>query len=115
MIWKIENKYNLDLHHSVGALSLAGQTAWNSFYSLVEPETSKTIWVNTASSAVGEIMAQLAKKEGMRVIGSVSSDEKAKYVVEELGADECFNIKLHQGAVWRCAQATGAGWSGRGV
>lgn len=27
----------------------------------------------------------------MHVIGSVSSEEKAKYVVEQLGADECFN------------------------
>lgn len=38
-------------------------------------------------------MVQLAKKEGMRVIGSVSSADKAKYVTEELGADECFNYK----------------------
>lgn len=27
----------------------------------------------------------------MRVIGSVSSEDKAKYVIEQLGADECFN------------------------
>lgn len=66
-------------------------TAWNSFYGLVKPEAGKTIWVNAASSAVGEIVVQLAKKEGMRVIGSVSSEEKAKYVIEQLGADECFN------------------------
>lgn len=63
----------------------------NSFYGLVKPEKGKTIWVNAASSAVGEIVVQLAKKEGMYVIGSVSSDDKAKYVVEELGADACFN------------------------
>lgn len=63
----------------------------NSFYGLVHPKANQTIWVNAASSAVGEIVVQLAKKEGMRVIGSVSSEEKAKYVVEELGADECFN------------------------
>ncbi|KAF3766433.1 NAD(P)-binding protein, partial [Cryphonectria parasitica EP155] len=91
MIEKLENKYNLDLANWVGPLGLAGQTAWNSFYGLVKPEKGKTIWVNAASSAVGEIVVQLAKKEGMRVIGSVSSDEKVKYVVEELGADECFN------------------------
>lgn len=42
---------------------------------------------------MGEIVVQLAKKEGMRVIGSVSSAEKVKYVVEELGADECFNYR----------------------
>lgn len=37
-------------------------------------------------------MVQLAKKEGMRVIGSAGSDEKARYV-ESLGADACFNYK----------------------
>lgn len=90
MIWKVENKYNIDLGNWVGALGLAGQTAWNSFYGLVKPKKGETIWVNAASSTVGEIVVQLAKKEGMRVIGSVSSDEKAEYV-KSLGADECFN------------------------
>lgn len=28
MIWKVENKYNLDLTHWLGALGLAGMTAW---------------------------------------------------------------------------------------
>lgn len=42
---------------------------------------------------MGEIVVQLAKKEGMRVIGSVSSADKAKYVTEVLGADECFNYR----------------------
>lgn len=28
MIWKIDNKYNLDLGAFVGPLGLAGQTAW---------------------------------------------------------------------------------------
>lgn len=90
MIWKVDNKYNIDLGNWVGALGLAGQTAWNSFYGLVKPKKGETIWVNAASSTVGEIVVQLAKKEGMRVIGSVSSDEKAEYV-KSLGADECFN------------------------
>ncbi|KAG8163023.1 hypothetical protein KVR01_007501 [Diaporthe batatas] len=90
MVWKVDNKYNIDLGNWVGALGLAGQTAWNSFYGLVKPKNGETIWVNAASSTVGEIVVQLAKKEGMRVIGSVSSDEKAEYV-KSLGADECFN------------------------
>ncbi|CAN8097788.1 unnamed protein product [Discula destructiva] len=91
LIWKVDNKYNLDMGAFVGPLGLAGQTAWNSFYGLVKPEKGKTIWVNAASSAVGEIVVQLAKKEGMHVIGSVSTDEKAAYVVDVLGADACFN------------------------
>lgn len=91
IIWKVENKYNIDLTNWVGPLGLAGMTAWNSFYGLIKPKQGETIWVNAASGAVGEIVVQLAKKEGMRVIGSVSSDDKKEYVLS-LGADECFNF-----------------------
>ncbi|ROV89765.1 hypothetical protein VSDG_08599 [Cytospora chrysosperma] len=92
MVWKVENQHNLDLAHWLGPLGLAGITAWNSFYGLIKPKKGETIWVNAASGAVGEIVVQLAKKEGMYVIGSASSDEKADYVVKELGADACFNF-----------------------
>lgn len=92
VVWKVNNKYNLDLNNYIGPLGLAGMTAWNSFYSLVKPEKGQTIWVNAASSSVGELVVQLAKREGMRVIGSVSSAEKLKYV-KDLGADEVFNYK----------------------
>ncbi|KAI1845928.1 hypothetical protein JX265_011176 [Neoarthrinium moseri] len=93
LVWKVENKYNIDLNHYLGPLGLAGMTAWNSFYGLVKPEKGQTIWVNAASSSVGEIVVQLAKKEGMKVIASVSSDDKLKYVTEELGADAGFNYR----------------------
>ncbi|KAH8738435.1 hypothetical protein BGZ61DRAFT_471765 [Ilyonectria robusta] len=93
LVWKVDNRYNLDLKHYVGTLGLAGMTAWNSFYGLVKPVKGETIWVNAASSSVGEIVVQLAKIEGMRVIASVSSDEKLDYVLNELGADAGFNYR----------------------
>ncbi|CAG8177559.1 unnamed protein product [Penicillium olsonii] len=93
LVWKVTNDYHLDLKHFVGTLGLAGMTAWNSFYGLVKPVKGETIWVNAASSSVGELVVQLAKIEGMRVIASVSSDEKLEYVVNELGADVGFNYR----------------------
>lgn len=92
-VWKVTNPYQLDLKHYVGTLGLAGMTAWNAFYGLVKPVPGQTIWVNAASSSVGEVVVQLAKMEGMRVIASVSSDEKLAYVVDELGADAGFNYR----------------------
>lgn len=93
LVWKVTNDYNLDLKHYVGTLGLAGMTAWNSFYGLVKPVKGETIWVNAASSSVGEVVVQLAKIEGMRVIASVSSDDKLDYVINELGADAGFNYR----------------------
>lgn len=93
LIWPVANHYNIDLKHWVGTLGLAGMTAWCSFYGLVKPVPGETIWVNGASSSVGELIVQLAKIEGMKVIASVSSDDKLDYVVNELGADIGFNYR----------------------
>ncbi|KAI1852782.1 hypothetical protein JX265_003268 [Neoarthrinium moseri] len=93
LIWKATGSENLGFEHYVGPLGLAGMTAWNSFYGLVKPVKGETIWVNAASSSVGEVVVQLAKMEGMRVIASVSSDEKLDYVLTELGADAGFNYR----------------------
>ncbi|KAF9785604.1 Dehydrogenase fub6 [Fusarium sp. DS 682] len=93
LVWKVSNDYNLDVKHYVGALGLAGMTAWNSFYGLVKPVKGETIWVNAASSSVGEVVVQLAKMEGMKVIASVGSDDKLDYVVNGLGADMGFNYR----------------------
>ena len=93
VVRKVTNHYNLDLKYYIGTLGLAGMTAWNSFYGHVKPRSGETIWVNAASSSVGEVVVQLAKMEGMKVIASVSSDEKLKWVVDELGADAGFNYR----------------------
>lgn len=97
MVWKVDNKYGLDLAHYMGPLGLAGMTAWVSFYGLIATPgldvKGKTIWVNAASSSVGEVVVQLAKREGMHVIASVSSEDKLRYVVDELGADSGFNYR----------------------
>lgn len=93
LVWKAMGSYDLPLEHYVGALGLAGMTAWNAFYGLVKPVKGETIWVNGATSSVGEVVVQLARMEGMRVIASVSSDEKLDYVLNELGADAGFNYR----------------------
>ncbi|KAG8919813.1 hypothetical protein FRC00_010875, partial [Tulasnella sp. 408] len=39
------------------------------------------------------VVAQIAKQQGLKVIGSAGSDEKVKYLKEELGLDAAFNYK----------------------
>ncbi|KAM7197275.1 reductase RED1 [Rhypophila sp. PSN 637] len=95
LLWKVKDEYMLPMKHFVGALGLAGQTAWNGFYGLVKPymKRGQTIWVNGASGSVGEIVVQLAKMEGLEVIASVSSEDKLNYVMNQLGADAAFNYR----------------------
>ena len=42
---------------------------------------------------MGQIVGQLAKRDGLTVIGSVGSDEKANFAREILGFDHAFNYK----------------------
>ncbi|KAI5461580.1 hypothetical protein BGZ63DRAFT_424458 [Mariannaea sp. PMI_226] len=91
---RIENPHKLDLKCFLGPLGLAGMTAWVSFYGLISQQAQGgSLWVNAASSAVGQIVGQLAKKEGMQVFGSVGSQEKLDFVVNEIGFDGGFNYR----------------------
>jgi NADPH-dependent curcumin reductase CurA len=90
---KIENPHNLELGHFLGALGMPGLAAWSSLYAIGKPKAGETLFVSSAAGAVGMIVGQVAKKEGLRVIGSVGSDEKLKFITEDLGFDGGFNYQ----------------------
>lgn len=95
---KLENPYNLDLKLFLGALGMPGLTAWSSFYAIGQPKKGETIFISAASGAVGQIVGQLAKHEGLKVIGSVGDDKKLEYITKELGFDGGFNYKKEKPA-----------------
>lgn len=82
-----------DIREFLGALGVPGLTAYIGLYEFGKPSAGQTILVSAASGAVGQIVGQLAKLEGMRTIGSVGSDEKLQYITKELGFDAGFNYK----------------------
>jgi len=90
---KIDNPLDLDIKLFLGALGMPGLTAYSSFYEIGQPKKGETIFISAASGAVGALVAQLAKREGLKVIGSVGSDEKLKYIKDELDVDGGFNYK----------------------
>lgn len=89
----LENPLGLDPKVFLGALGMSGLTAYSSFYEIGKPKKGETIFISAASGAVGQIVGQLAKREGLKVLGSVGSDEKLRYIKEELGFDGGFNYK----------------------
>ncbi|KAI8322583.1 NAD(P)-binding protein [Martensiomyces pterosporus] len=76
----------------VGVLSMPSFTAYVGTVVLGKPKAGETILVSSAAGAVGQIVVQLAKARGLRVIGAAGSDDKVEYV-KSLGADEAFNYK----------------------
>jgi NADPH-dependent curcumin reductase CurA len=95
---KLENPYNLDPKHFLGALGMPGLTAWSSFYEIGAPKKGETIFISAASGAVGQLVGQLAKHEGLKVIGSFGDDKKLDFITSELGFDAGFNYKTEKPA-----------------
>lgn len=95
---KIDNQYNLDLKIFTGALGMPGLTAYSSLYEIGKPQKGETIFISAASGAVGQLVGQLAKHEGLRVIGSVGSDEKLEFITKDLNFDGGFNYKTEKPA-----------------
>ena len=89
----LNNPYNLDAKLFVGALGMPGLTAYSSFYAIGEPKKGETIFISAASGAVGQIVGQLAKQEGLKVIGSVGDDKKLEFIEKDLKFDAGFNYK----------------------
>ncbi|KAI9817131.1 MAG: hypothetical protein M1827_001243 [Pycnora praestabilis] len=90
---KLQNPYGLDPKLFLGALGMPGLTAYSSFYAIGAPKKGETIFISAASGAVGQIVGQLAKHEGMKVVGSVGDDKKLEFIEKELGFDGGFNYK----------------------
>lgn len=90
---KINNPHNLDLALFLGPLGMPGLTAWSSLHEIGKPQKGETIFVSSAAGAVGQVVGQVAKREGLTVIGSVGSDEKLDFITKELGFDAGFNYK----------------------
>ncbi|KAI1406961.1 NAD(P)-binding protein [Hypoxylon sp. FL1857] len=90
---KIQNPHNLDLGMFLGPLGMPGLTAYAGLYKIGKPKKGETIFVSSAAGAVGQVVGQVAKHEGLRVIGSVGSDEKLDFITKELGFDGGFNYK----------------------
>jgi NADPH-dependent curcumin reductase CurA len=91
---KLENPLGIeDIRVFLGALGMPGLTAYSSFYEIGKPKKGETIFISAASGAVGQVVGQLAKREGLRIVGSVGSDEKLDYLLNELSFDAGFNYK----------------------
>jgi NADPH-dependent curcumin reductase CurA len=90
---KIEpfDKDRLSLY--LGTLGMPGLTAYVGLFNFGEPKAGETVFVSAASGAVGANVCQLAKLRGCRVVASVGSDEKAKWLQEECGVDAVINYR----------------------
>lgn len=77
----------------LGPLGIPGLTAYIGLTRITDLKAGETVFVSAAAGAVGSMAVQIAKIIGARVIASVGSPEKARWVKDELGADVVINYK----------------------
>jgi NADPH-dependent curcumin reductase CurA len=72
---------------------MPGLTGYSEFYEIGKPKRGEVIFISAASGAVRQLVGQLAKREGLTVIGSVGSEEKVQLLMETFGFDGGFNYR----------------------
>lgn len=77
----------------VGYLGMPGNTAYFGLLEICKPKEGETLVVSTAAGSVGSLAGQIGKIKGCRVIGFTGSDEKCKWLQDELGFDKAINYK----------------------
>lgn len=77
----------------MGLLGHIGLTAYFGLLDLGQPKEGETLVVSTAAGAVGSLVGQIGKIKGMHVVGLTSTDEKCKWIKDELGYDAAINYK----------------------
>ncbi len=85
----------IDTRHAA-AVMLQGMTAHYLACSTYSLKPGDTALVHAAAGGVGLLLVQIAKRRGARVIGTVSTEEKAR-LAKQVGADE---VLLYTRAGW---------------
>jgi NADPH-dependent curcumin reductase CurA len=83
----------LPLAAHMSVLGLTGLTAYGGLLVTAALREGETVFVSAAAGAVGSVAAQIAKIKGCHVIGSAGSDEKCRWLKDDLGLDAVINYK----------------------
>ncbi|MEK5391494.1 NADP-dependent oxidoreductase [Margalitia sp. FSL K6-0131] len=78
---------------NLSIIGLTGLTAYFGLLDIGQPKAGETVVVSGAAGAVGATVGQIAKIKGTRVVGIAGTDEKCRYLINELGFDAAINYK----------------------
>jgi NADPH-dependent curcumin reductase CurA len=80
----------------MSVLGLTGLTAYGGILVTAALKDGESVFVSAAAGAVGSVAAQIAKIKGCYVIGSAGSDDKCRWLKNELGLDSVINYKTQE-------------------
>ena len=76
----------------LGTLGMPGMTAYFGLLDVGQPKAGETVVVSGAAGAVGQVVGQIAKIKGCRVVGIAGGAEKCEYL-RSLGFDAAIDYK----------------------
>ena len=74
---------------AVGVLGMLGLTAYAGLVVQCRPRAGETVVVSAASGGVGQVVGQIARIHGCRVVGIAGKQAKCDFVRDELRFDAC--------------------------
>jgi NADPH-dependent curcumin reductase CurA len=77
----------------MGLFSHIGLTAYFGLLDVGKPKAGETLVVSGAAGATGSLVGQIGKIVGCRVVGIAGSDDKCRWLTDELGFDAAINYK----------------------
>lgn len=83
----------LPLTAHLGLFGHIGLTAYFGLLDVGQPKAGETLVVSAAAGAVGSLVGQIGKIVGCRVVGIAGSEEKCRWLTEDLGFDAAINYK----------------------
>lgn len=93
MLNKLDENAGIPLSLFLGVLGPTGLTAYFGLLEVGQPKAGETVLVSAAAGAVGSIVGQIAKMQGCRVVGMAGSEDKCRWLTEDLGFDAAINYR----------------------
>ena len=90
---KAQRPSGLPLSVAYGVFGLVGPTAYFGLLEIGQPKEGDVLVVSAASGGVGQIVGQIGKIKGCRVIGIAGGPDKCRTLVEEYGFDATIDYK----------------------
>jgi NADPH-dependent curcumin reductase CurA len=94
---------------ALGVLGMPGLTAYFGLLEIGRPKAGETVVISGAAGAVGSIVGQIARLKGCRTVGIAGSDEKVRWLTEDLGFDAAVNYKTARNLYRKLKEACPAG------
>ena len=78
---------------ALGVLGMTGLTAYFGILDVGQVKAGDFVVVSGAAGATGSVVGQIAKIKGAHVLGTAGSEDKCRWLIDELGFDGALNYK----------------------